>query len=448
MLGRVLPGGEQRNISYQTIWGAGDLTSYESQAATYVDQQTATTSNAVWACVTLISDTISTLPVDAYIRRDGIKKPYRPRPAWVTQPDAMINSVAFWQQIMVSLLIDGNAFVRIFRDPNNGEIINLMCLDPLKVLMSRSPLGQKRFSYTGENGMLETDDVLHVTGSLLQPGQIRANSIVDKLKENIGLNIALENFAARFFGQGTTMAGIIETPGTLTADQSKNLSDSLDRMHRGYKRAHRTGVLSGGATFKPTTVQNDQAQMIDSRKFAVEDIARAFRVPLNMIGLSEKGASSYNSIEQNNIAFVTHTLRPWIARLEDAFSRLLPDRAFISFNTDELLRGDYATRINGYASALMNGWMTINEVRGKEDMSPISAGDNNRVPLANIDITAANLSEIEGKVAMAQKLINIGFEPAEVLKSLGLPAIAHTGLPSVQVQNPTTVPNGSYKTGE
>jgi hypothetical protein len=166
-----------------------------------------------------------------------------------------------------------------------------------------------------------------------------------------------------------------------------------------------------------------------------------------MIGLAEKGASGYNSIEQNNIAFVTHTLRPWIARLEDAFSRLLPDRAFISFNTDELLRGDYNTRITGYASALMNGWMSINEVRGKEDMSPITAGDNNRVPLANIDISASNLSEIEGKVAMAQKLITIGFEPEAVLKSLGLPEIAHTGLPSVQVQNPTTVPDGSYATG-
>jgi len=439
---------ETRNISFQTIWGAGDLTSYESQSATYVDQQSALTSTAVFACVTLISDTISTLPVDAFVRRDGIKRPYRPRPAWVTQPDAMINSVSFWQQAMISLLIDGNAFIRIFRDPNNGEIINLMVLDPLKVMISRTNLGQKRYAYTGENGPLSTDDVLHITGSLLQPGQVRANSIVDKLKETIGLDIAVQSFAARFFGQGTLMSGIIETPQTLTADQAKNMSDSMDRMHRGYKRAHKTGVLSGGATFKPIQVQNDQAQMLDSRRFGVEDIARAFRVPVNMIGLAEKGAAGYNSIEQNNIAFVTHTLRPWIARLEDAFSRLLPDRAFISFNTDELLRGDYNTRITGYASALMNGWMSINEVRGKEDMSPINAGDNNRVPLANIDISASNLSEIEGKVAMAQKLINIGFEPEDVLKSLGLPPIAHTGLPSVQIQNPTSVPDGSYKTGE
>ena len=439
---------EERNISFQTIWGAGDLTSYESQAATYVDQQSALTSNAVWACVTLISDTISTLPVDVFIRRDGIKRPYRPKPAWVSQPDAMINSVSFWQQCMVSLLIDGNAFVRIFRDPNNGQIINLMNLDPLKVQVSRTPLGQKRFNYTGENGPLSTDDVLHITGSLLQPGQVRANSIVDKLKENIGLNIALESFAARFFGQGTLMSGIIESPAQLTADQAKAMCDSMDRMHRGYKRAHKTGVLSGGATFKPIQVSNDQAQMIDSRRFATEDIARAFRVPANMIGLVEKGSTGYNSIEQNNIAFVTHTLRPWIARLEDAFSRLLPDRAFLSFNTDELLRGDYTTRITGYASALMNGWMTINEVRGKEDLSPVTNGDLNRVPLANIDITAANLSEVEGKVAMAQKLITIGFEPEAVLKSLGLPEISHTGLPSVQVQNPTTVPAGSYVTGE
>jgi hypothetical protein len=145
---------------------------------------------------------------------------------------------------------------------------------------------------------------------------------------------------------------------------------------------------------------------------------------------------------------VTHTLRPWLAKLEDAFSSLLPDYAFLSFNTDDLLRGDYATRIEGYSKMLQNGVFSTNEVRRKENMQPIEGGDVIRVPLANVDISAASLTEDETKITMAQKLIGLGFVPEDVLTVLGLPKIAHTGLPSVQLQNPATVPDGSYETGE
>lgn len=445
MLGNLA--GESRAISFQSIWGAGDTTSYEVQSGAYVDYNTSLQVNAVWACVSLISDTISALPVDTFIRRDGIATPYRPRPAWVIKPDVMIPAVAFWQQTLISLLTDGNAFVRIFRD-NEGNIINMVVLNPLAVTVSRNALGQKFFTYTGEvNKTLTTDDVLHICGSIILAGDLRAKSPIDTLKENIGLAIALESFASRFFGQGTLTQGVIEYPGALTAEQAENLAKSFDRQHKGFRKAHKTGILSGGATFKPTTIANDQAQMLDSRRLAVEDIARAYRVPTDMIGLNN-GGQSYNSIEQKQIAFVTHTLRPWLAKLEDAFSSLLPDYAFLSFNTDDLLRGDYATRIEGYAKMLQNGVFSANEVRRKENMRPIDGGDVVRVPLANVNINAASLTEEETKITMAQKLIGLGFVPEDVLKVLGLPRIAHTGLPSVQLQNPTTVPDGSYETGE
>jgi HK97 family phage portal protein len=444
---RNLGGGESRAISFQSLWGAGDLTSYETQSAAFVDYNTSLSVNAVWACVSLISDTVSALPVDTYIRRDGIAYPYRPRPSWVAKPDVMIPSVAFWQQTMISLLIDGNAYIRLFRD-SSGEILNMMVLNPIAVNVRRNPFGQKLFVYTGEAGKeLSTDDVLHIAGSILMPGDLKGRSPIDTLKENIGLAISLESFAARFFGQGTTQNGVIEYPGALTAEQAENLSKSFDRQHKGFRKAHKTGILSGGATFKPTMVANDQAQMLDSRRLAVEDIARAYRVPTDMIGLNN-GGQSYNSIEQKQIAFVTHTLRPWLAKLEDAFSTLLPDTAYLSFSTDDLLRGDYATRIEGYAKLLQNGVLSANEVRRKENMRPVDGGDVVRVPLTNVNISAASLTEDETKVAMAQKLIGLGFVPEDVLKSLGLSPIAHTGLPTVQLQNPTTVPAGSYETGE
>ena len=438
--------GENRAISFQSLWGAGDLTSYETQSSAFVDYNTAFTVNAVWACVSLISDTVSALPVDTYVRRDGIAYPYRPKPSWVSKPDVAIPSVAFWQQTMISLLIDGNAFVRMFRD-TRGEIVNMVVLNPLSVQVSRNALGQKFYTSTVEgNKILTNDDVLHIAGSVLFPGEFRGKSPIDTMRENVGLAISLESFAARFFGQGTLTQGVIEYPGALTAEQAENLAKSFDRQHKGFRKAHKTGILSGGAVFKPTTIANDQAQMLDSRRLAVEDVARAYRVPTDMIGLNN-GGQSYNSIEQKQIAFVTHTLRPWLAKLEDAFSQLLPDNAFLAFSTDDLLRGDYATRIEGYSKLLQNGVLSTNEVRRKENMRPIEGGDVVRVPLTNVDISAASLNEDETKVDMAQKLIALGFVPEDVLTVLGLPKIGHTGLPTVQLQNPTTVPDGSYETG-
>lgn len=443
MLGNL---GESRAISFQSLWGAGDLTSYETQSSAFVDYNTAFSVNAIWACVSLISDTVSALPVDTYIRRDGIAYPYRPKPSWVSKPDVAIPSVAFWQQTMISLLVDGNAFVRLFRD-SRGEIVNMVVLNPVGVHVSRNALGQKFYTTVSEGDkILSGDDVLHISGSVLFPGEFRGKSPIDTLKENVGLAISLEGFAARFFGQGTLTQGVIEYPGALTAEQAENLAKSFDRQHKGFRKAHKTGILSGGAVFKPTTIANDQAQMLDSRRLAVEDIARAYRVPTDMIGLNN-GGQSYNSIEQKQIAFVTHTLRPWLAKLEDAFSQLLPDNAYLAFSTDDLLRGDYATRIEGYSKLLQNGVLSTNEVRRKENMRPIDGGDVVRVPLTNVNISAASLTEDETKVDMAQKLIALGFVPEDVLTVLGLPKIGHTGLPTVQLQNPTTVPDGSYDTG-
>ena len=443
MLGNL---GENRAISFQSLWGAGDLTSFETQSSAYVDYNTSLTVNAVWACVSLISDTVSALPVDAYIRRDGIAYPYRPKPAWVNKPDVSMPSVAFWQQTMISLLIDGNAFVRLFKD-NTGTVVNMVVLNPLNVQVSRNALGQKFYTSTVEgNKVLTNDEMLHISGSIIMPGEFRGKSPIDTLKENIGLAISLESFAARFFGQGTLTQGVIEYPGALTAEQAENLARSFDRQHKGFRKAHKTGILSGGASFKPTTIANDQAQMLDSRRLAVEDVARAYRVPTDMIGLNN-GGQSYNSVEAKNIAFLTHTLRPWLAKLEDAFSTLLVDGAYLAFSTDDLLRGDYATRIEGYSKLLQNGVLSTNEVRRKENMRPIEGGDVVRVPLTNININAASLNEDETKVDMAQKLIALGFVPEDVLKSLGLSPIPHTGLPTVQLQNPTTIPDGSYETG-
>ena len=426
---------EDRAISFQTVWGAGADLDVANPSGAVINNKTAFQIVSFWSAVSLISDTIATLPVDSFIRQDGTRRPYRPRPAWVDQPDVDLTRQAHYQQVLVSLLVSGNSYTRIFRN-SNGDVVNLVVLDPTTVKVQRSALGRKIFIIEGEDKALTSDDVIHIT-DVIAPGSLTGMSRVENLKEALGLSSAMQSFAARFFGQGATTQGIIEFPGNLTPDQAKNLRDGFDSAHKGFRRAHKTGVLSGGATYKQTTVAPDQAQMIESRRFSVEEIARAFNIPLSFMGIP--GTQSYASVEQNAIQFVTHTLRPYIEKLEWAYSRLLPVEAFLKFNVDGLLRGDFNSRISAYATGLQSGFMSVNDVRKLEDLSPAEGGDQYRVPLQNIALTDTGIVAENEKTNMVKALIQVGFDPAETLKAFGLPAIAHTGVPSTQLQAVNTI---------
>jgi HK97 family phage portal protein len=421
MLGRLT---EQRAISFQSVWGSGADIELMNPAGVNINNSSAFEIVAFFSAVSLISDTISTLPVDALYRADGEIFPYRPRPAWVDQPDVDNTRQAHYQQVLVSLMVSGNSFTRVFRDPN-GEVVNLVVLDPTTVEIKRNALGRKMFQVEKESKLLTSDDVIHIT-DLLEPGALRGMSRVSKLSDALGVASALQSYAATFFGQGATTAGVIEFPGPLlTAEQAKTLQDGFDSRHKGWKRAHKTGILSGGATYKQTTVPNDSAQFLESRRFAVEEIARAFNIPLHLLGVPD--TASYASVEQNAIQFVTHTLRPYVEKIEWAYTRLLPNPAYLKFNVNGLMRGDFQTRIQAYSVASQAGFMSINDIRKLEDLRSVEGGNVYRVPLANVNLSASDLPEMEGKVAMATKLIQAGFDPASTMSALGLPAIAHDG---------------------
>lgn len=422
---------ERASVSFQTIWGSGADLELANQSGTIINRQTAFEIVAFFSAVSLISDTISTLPVDAYIRIDGNRKPYRPKPAWIDQPDVdILTRSGHYQQVLVSLLVTGNAYVRVYRD-NQGEVVNLVCLNPDRVEVKRSAIGRKVFIIEGESQPLTSEDVMHLT-DLLEPGALVGISRVEKLKDALGVAASLQSYAARFFGQGATTQGVIEFPGALTPEQAKNLREGFDAAHRGFRKAHKTGVLSGGAVYKQTSVNPNESQALESRKFAVEEIARVFNIPLSLMGVP--GSQSYASVEQNAIQFVTHTLRPYIEKLESAYSRLLPNTAFIKFSVEGLLRGDFNSRVTAYNASLNTGWMSINDVRRLEDMSPVDGGDVYRVPLANVNLSAANLTEEQTRVEMAGKLIQVGFDPADVMAKLGLPDIQHDGGVPVTIQ--------------
>jgi HK97 family phage portal protein len=405
----------------------------QTWAGTSVSINNATQIGAVYACTRLLADTISSLPVDTFIRRDGNRLPFRPRPAWVYEPEGPGTSrVEYYKQVVVSMLLSHGAVIQIIRG-GNGDVVALQPLDPTRVTVRRNAATRGREFVIDGKTVLPGDQVLYIC-EMRKPGSVMGTSRIEEVKNTLGLAKALDEFASRYFSNGANAGGIIEFPGNLTQEQAKDVVEAFEAGHKGLRKSHKPGVLSGGAKFQKIGSDAEQAQMLESRQFAVEEIARVFRVPPSMIGSLMPGAASYASVEHNAIQFVRYSLTPLITAIEEAHNRLLTGDAFMRVNMDGLLRGDSATQAQVFSTAMQAGYMSVNDVRGLMDMRPVDGGDLPRVPLANISVGAASLIEEAQRVDMASKLVQSGYDPAQVLSALGLPAIGHTGLASNQLQ--------------
>jgi HK97 family phage portal protein len=392
--------------------------------------------------------------MEAWIRRDGQKLLMRPKPDWVNRPDiSFVDRTPFISSIISSLMLDGNAFIRVFRD-REGLPVNLTVLNPTKIKVKRNGVGRVLFEYEEDQKTYNSDQILHIVESVMRPGQIRGVSRVEAMKDALGLGLALDSYAQRFFGQGATGNFAITVPGSLTPEQAKQMADSVDNRHGGWRKSSKTIVMHSGADISDIGVDPERSQSLESRRMFVEDVCRLYSIPTHMMSLP--GTNTYSSIEQTQIEFVTLGLRPYVALIENALSSLLqiyPNGmgAFVELNMAALLRGDINSRASAASVGIQGGWLTINDVRQSEGLSKIDGGDVLRVPLANVSIDAADLSATDKRVTMAQKLLQVGFEPDAVLSALGLPSIAHTGVPSVQLQGVAQIdaedPQSVYETG-
>jgi len=431
----IRPEAEARAITYQSLFLSDSLMTSGNLAGVAMSPMTATKVSTVFAAVRLIADSIATMPVDAYrvVQDTGARVPYRPKPEWVNQPD-IDRSVApsdFWQSLLMSVLLAGNAYVRVIRV--DGEVAGFRVLDPMRTKPRVNNRGFIEFVFD-QTQVIPADDMVHIT-DIRRPGHIEGMSRVDELKDVLGISRALDEFAARYFGNGTLSSGIINVPGDLTEEQATRLKEQFEKNSRGLGNAHRPNVLTGGAKFEKMSANAEEAQLTQEREFSVREVARIFKIQPVMLGIIDAGGSSQASVEQQHIQFSTITLKPWVHKLEEAFTRLLPDRAFLRFNMDGLLRGDLQSRYTAYSIGMQSGFLSPNDVRRREDLRVVEGGDVWRVPLANINLEAANLVETDRRVSMAVRLINVGFDPGDVLDALNLPEIPHSGLPSVQLQN-------------
>lgn len=438
-------------------------TQYAADAGVIVNSESAIRISTVYSCVRLLADTISSLPVSAYVRRGRVRLPYASvygeQPNWIARPNAETTRLEFYEQIVTSFKLEGNAYILIVRD-DLGDIQELYVLNPRNVRIVREKPGEALVYYVrvkntqgiydqgiyGEGNAqgiyeqkLTARDLLHIPDFRL-PGQFYGLSPVAACRTTMGSVMAAEVYAASYFGNAANPGGVIEVPGELTQEQAQDIGRDWNITHTGPYRAGKIGILSGGASFQTLQINAQDAQLLETRRFSVEEIARIYRVPLSLLGHPVAGAMSFASVEAQNLSFVQYSLRPILERIEQAISTLLPEPdGFVRFNLDALLRGTTIERYDAYTKGLREGFLSLNDVHASEDMSPIENGDQYRVPLQNIDATDAKDIGLKLRAEIAASLIQVGFDPAAVTKAVGLPDMKHTGVPSRQLQPVATI---------
>ena len=366
-----------------------------SSSGKFVNERSAMQMTAVYACVRILSEAIAGLPLHLYrYKEDGGKEKAIDHPLYLLlhdEPNSEMSSFVFRETLMTHLLLYGNAYAQIIRN-GKGEIIGLYPLMANKMTVNRDEKGQLYYQYTrsqdeahtskGETVVLMPSDVLHIPG--LGFDGLVGYSPIAMAKNAIGLAIATEEYGSKFFANGAQPSGVLEHPGTIKDPQ--RVRDSWMSQFGGSGNSNKIAVLEEGLKYTPISISPEQAQFLETRKFQINEIARIFRVPPHMVGDLEK--SSFSNIEQQSLEFVKYTLDPWVVRWEQSIQRTLftPEEKktyFVKFNVEGLLRGDYASRMNGYATARQNGWMSANDIRELENLDRIPAEDGGDLYLVN-----------------------------------------------------------------
>lgn len=361
-----------------------------------VNERTAMQTTAVYACVRILAEAVASLPLHVYeYQDDGGKKLVHDHPLYYLlhdEPNPEMTSFVFRETLMSHLLIWGNAYAQIIRD-GAGRVLGLYPLLPDKMEVQRDDKGNIYYVYSrnsDENPMfkeygnikLKVEDVFHIPG--LGFDGLIGYSPIAMAKNAVGMTLACEEYGASFFANGANPGGVLEHPGVLK-DPSK-VRESWNSVYRGVSNAHKIAVLEEGMKYQQIGIPPEEAQFLETRKFQINEIARLYRIPPHMVGDLDK--SSFSNIEQQSLEFVKYTLDPWVIRWEQSLQRslLLPGekgKYFIKLNVDGLLRGDYQSRMNGYAVGRQNGWFSANDIREMENMNPIPDEEGGNLYLIN-----------------------------------------------------------------
>lgn len=364
-----------------------------------VNERTAMQTTAVYSCVRILAEAVASLPLHIYRYSDTGKERVPEHPLYTIlhdEPNVDMTSFIFRETMMSHLLVYGNAYSQIIRD-GAGRVLGLYPLLPDKMEVDRLENGELVYyysRYSEENPnfrdlgriALRQQDVLHIPG--LGFDGLVGYSPIAMAKNAVGMTLACEEYGASFFANGANPGGVLEHPGVLK-DPGK-VRESWNSVYRGSGNAHKIAVLEEGMKYQQIGIPPEEAQFLETRKFQINEIARLYRIPPHMVGDLEK--SSFSNIEQQSLEFVKYTLDPWVIRWEQSLQKalLLPEEKkeyFIKLNVDGLLRGDYQSRMSGYATARQNGWMSANDIRELEDLNPIPEEEGGGLYLINGNMT-------------------------------------------------------------
>ena len=340
-------------------------------AGVSVTQDNAVNLPAVYKCVSLNAETISSLPIDVYTKR-GDERVARDTPAWLRDPNPFQTTAEFIAMTQVSLDLAGNAYW--LKASAGDQLVGLSVLAPSAVTPElRDGRLYYRVELAGGAEPLPATAIVHLRGLTL-PGTLVGLSPIACAKQTIGIGLAAEQFGASFFGSGATPSAAVETPAGFTEEQADRLQARLTKKHGGIDRAHALTVLSGGATWKQMSVNPEEAQFLQSRNYTNEEVCQMFGYPSGFF--SSDGVKGYVTALHAILRLWYLTgLLPRLTRIETALSGLMVRPAYVKFNPNALLRMDPAERTEFYQAAQLGEWMTRNEIRALEDMDPMSGGD-------------------------------------------------------------------------
>lgn len=402
LINKLFKSRDHPKIDNRTVGSSYSFYMGGSSAGKNVNERSAMQMTAVYSCVRILAEAVAGLPLHLYrYKEDGGKERAIDNNLYHLlhdEPNKEMSSFIFRETLMTHLLLWGNAYAQIIRN-GKGEVVALYPLMPNKMQVDRDENGELCYIYTrrsdeaktmeGVTVYLTPRDVLHIPG--LGFDGLVGYSPIAMAKNAIGLAIATEEYGAKFFANGAAPSGVLEHPGTIK-DPSR-LRENWNSTFGGSANSGKVAVLEEGMKYTPISISPEQAQFLETRKFQIDEIARIFRVPPHMVGDLEK--SSFSNIEQQSLEFVKYTLDPWVIRWEQSLSRALLNedekrKYFFKFNLEGLLRGDYESRMSGYAVARQNGWMSANDIRELENMDKISAEDGGDLYLINGNMLPLN----------------------------------------------------------
>jgi HK97 family phage portal protein len=361
-----------------------------SAAGTDVSVQSALSYSTVWACVRAIAETVATLPCILYRRLPNGGKEravdHRLYDVLHDAPNPEMTSVDYWDTVLVHALTWGNHYSQVVRDSYGAK--ELWPLEPSRVKPMRNSRGELYYEYRAPGGTAPTyydfADIFHVHG--MSWNGLTGLSVIGYARESIGLGLSLDDFAARYFGNGAQPGGVLEHPGKLSKEAVLRLIADWNEQHQGPANSSKLSVLVEGMKYHQVSIPPEDSQFLQSRQFQAEEIARWFRVPQHKIGLLAR--STNNNIEQQAIEFVTDCIRPWLVRVEKSIRRDVMQISdgkrdhFAEFLVDALLRGDSVTRAQALHTMRQDGIINADEWRAIENMNPQPNGDG-KVYLVN-----------------------------------------------------------------